>query len=57
MIKNVLLFNAKFETEEKISDKEFFKRKWILTPYLSYLYYLRIISLPRCTFLQFLLAL
>ena len=22
-------------TEEKISNKEFFKRKWILTPYLS----------------------
>ena len=27
--------NAKYETEEKISNKEFFKRKWILTPYLS----------------------
>ena len=26
---------AKYETEEKISNKEFFKRKWILTPYLS----------------------
>ena len=26
---------AKYEIEEKISNKEFFKRKWILTPYLS----------------------
>ena len=26
---------AKYETEEKISNKEFFKRKWTLTPYLS----------------------
>ena len=26
---------AKYETEEKISNKEFFKRKWILTLYLS----------------------
>jgi len=26
---------AKYETEEKISNKEFSKRKWILTPYLS----------------------
>ena len=26
---------AKYETEEKIRNKEFFKRKWILTPYLS----------------------
>ena len=26
---------AKYETEEKISNKEFFKTKWILTPYLS----------------------
>ena len=26
---------AKYETEEKISNKEFFKRKMILTPYLS----------------------
>ena len=26
---------AKYETEEKIINKEFFKRKWILTPYLS----------------------
>ena len=26
---------AKYETEGKISNKEFFKRKWILTPYLS----------------------
>ena len=26
---------AKYETEEKISNKEFFKIKWILTPYLS----------------------
>ena len=26
---------AKYETEEKISNKEFFKRKWILSPYLS----------------------
>ena len=26
---------AKYETEEKISNKQFFKRKWILTPYLS----------------------
>ena len=26
---------AKYEKEEKISNKEFFKRKWILTPYLS----------------------
>ena len=25
---------AKYETEEKISNKEFFIRKWILTPYL-----------------------
>ena len=29
---------AKYETEENISNKEFFKRKWILTPYLSQLY-------------------
>ena len=26
---------AKYETEEKISNKELLKRKWILTPYLS----------------------
>ena len=25
---------AKYEREKKISNKEFFKRKWILTPYL-----------------------
>jgi len=25
----------KEEKEEKISNKEFFKKKWILTPYLS----------------------
>jgi len=41
---------AKYETEEKISNKEFFKRKWILTPYLSQLYYLRVISFPCCIF-------
>ena len=28
-------YPTKYETEEKISNKEFFKRKWILTPYLS----------------------
>jgi len=47
---------AKYETEEKISNKEFFKRKWILTPYLSLLYYLRVVSLPCCIFI-FILAL
>ena len=26
---------AKYETEKKISNNEFFKRKWTLTPYLS----------------------
>ena len=26
---------AKYETEEKINNQEFFKRKWILTPYLN----------------------
>jgi len=26
---------AKYETEEKISNKKFFERKWIQTPYLS----------------------
>ena len=26
---------AKYETEGKISNKKFFKRKWMLTPYLS----------------------
>ena len=26
---------AKYETEKKISNKDFFKRKWILTSYLK----------------------
>ena len=38
ILPNIYGFRAKiigkYETEEKISKKEFFKRKWILTPYL-----------------------
>ena len=39
VLPNIYGFRAKiivkYETEEKISNKEFFKRKWILTAYLS----------------------
>ena len=34
---------AKYETEKKISNKGFFKRKWILTPYLITIVFIIII--------------
>ena len=54
ILPNIYGFKAKmitnYETEKRISNKDFFIRKWILTPYLSELPQLSIISLPCCTF-------